>query len=545
MTTRLITACAALLFVCTITPSPSAQSRARDGKLLVIVVVDQMRFDYLDRFKHFWKDGFARLLADGAVFERAAYPYLNTVTCVGHATIATGAMPFTHGIIMNEWWQRSTGTLMACTNDRDVKSLSYGGGTPESIGHSAFRLRLPTLGDRLRAASPQSRVVTMSMKPRSAVMLTGHGGTAVTWFSDSNTWATSTAYTTKLIPEVQAWVTAHPVENERGAIWNRLYDPNAYSGVDDGVGERPPVGWTPLFAHPLAGVPGTRRDRFFDLWERSPFSDTALGSLAATLVQSMQLGQRGVVDYLGVGFSALDYVGHAFGPDSQEVQDTLIRLDKALGEFLTVLDKSVGRDRYVLALSSDHGVGGIPEALRAEGQDAGRLASADLHKIAEAAMVKAHGPGPHVAHVEYTQLYLTPRARALAASNPRALDPLIKAVSSVNGVWRVLSSSGLPSKRNSSDSLERAAALGYFPGESGDVQIVLKPNWINTDSSAATHGSLHAYDQRVPVIFYGDPIQRGRFSDPASPADIAPTLASLVKLDLPGVDGKVLKRALK
>jgi hypothetical protein len=404
---------------------------------------------------------------------------------------------------------------------------------------------VPTLADRLRAASPQSRVVTMSMKPRSSVMLAGHGGTAVTWFADSNTWATSTAYTTSLIPEVQAWVTAHPVEAERGAIWNRIYDPSAYSGADDGVGERPPAGWTPLFAHPLAGAPGTRRDRFFDLWERSPFSDAALADMAATLVQSIQLGQRGVVDYLAVGFSALDYVGHAFGPDSHEVQDTLIRLDKSLGEFMTVLDKTVGRDRYTLALSADHGVGFIPEALQAERRDAGRLANADLQKVAEAAMVNAHGPGPHVAHVEYTQLYLTPRARTLVAAKPRALDPLVKALSSVNGVLRVFPSNTLPSKRNSNDLLERAAALSFFAGESGDVQIVLKPNWINTDSSAATHGSFQPYDQRVPVIFYGDSIRRGRFTDAATPADIAPTLASLVQLNLPGTDGKVLKRAVR
>jgi arylsulfatase A-like enzyme len=544
MITRFITACTALLCVCCLAPSPTAQSRAGDGKLLVIVVVDQMRFDYFDRFKHFWKDGFARLLADGAVFERAAYPYLNTVTCVGHATIATGTMPFTHGIILNEWWQRSTGTRMSCTNDRNVKSLPYGG-SPEPIGHSAFRLRVPTLADRLRAASPQSHVVTMSMKPRSTVMLAGHGGTAVTWFADSNTWATSTAYATNPVPEVQAWVTAHPIEAERGAIWNRVYDPSAYSGADDGVGERPPAGWTPLFAHPLAGASGTRRDRFFDLWERSPFSDAALADMAATLVQSMQLGRRGVIDYLAVSFSALDYVGHAFGPDSHEVQDTLIRLDRTLGEFMTVLDKTVGRDRYVLALSADHGVGLIPEALQAERRDAGRLATADLQKIAEEAMVKAHGPGPHVAHVEYTQLYLTPRARTLAATDPRALDPIVKALSSVNGVLRVFPSNTLPAKRSSSDLLERAAALSYFAGESGDVQIVLKPNWINTDSSAATHGSFQPYDQRVPVIFYGDRIRRGRFSDAATPADIAPTLASLVQLNLPGADGKVLKRAVR
>jgi hypothetical protein len=521
-----------------------SQAPAREGRLLVVVVVDQLRSDYLDRYTGFWKEGFARLLDDGAVFERSAYPYMNTVTCAGHATIATGALPSTHGVIMNEWWHRDVGARMACTVDPEVKSVVYGG-APEQIGHSAFRLRIPTLGDRLRAASPQSRVVTLSLKARSAVMLAGHGGTAVTWFSDTDTWATSTAFTSSPVREVQAHVSASPVDRYRGEIWNRVHDPRAYSGVDDAVGERPPAGWTTMFAHPLAGEAVARADRFHNLWKRSPYSDVELGEMAAALVRSMELGQRGVVDYLGVSFSALDYIGHNFGPDSHEVQDTLIRLDRTLGRFLTMLDETVGKDRYVLALSSDHGVGFIPEALNARGQEAGRVLSDVLRKTAEAAMVAAHGPGPHVAHVEYTEVYFTDTTRKLVTSQPQALEPLIAALERVPGVLRAMSTHDLPSKRSSSHPGERAAALGHYPGVSGDVQILVKPNWVGTNTSAASHGTFHAYDQQVPVIFFGNGIDAGRYADVATPADIAPTLASLIELALPGVDGKVLKRALK
>jgi hypothetical protein len=270
-----------------------------------------------------------------------------------------------------------------------------------------------------------------------------------------------------------------------------------------------------------------------------------LGDMASTLVRTMQLGKRGVVDLLGVSFSAVDYVGHDFGPQSHEVQDTLIRLDRTLGSFLAALDKTLGRTGYTLGLSADHGVGEIPEGASAAGRDAGRLLGGETRKIAEDAMVKAHGPGPHVQHTEYTELYLTDSARKRAAADPTFLKPMIDALSQHRGVLRVIVTAGLEKKRNSRDPIERAAAMGYFPGESGDVEVLLKPNWINSDTSAATHGSLHPYDQHVPVLFFGEGIRKGRYSDPASPADLAPTLASIVKLPMPGVDGKVLRNAVK
>jgi predicted AlkP superfamily pyrophosphatase or phosphodiesterase len=521
-----------------------AVASAEAGHLLVILVVDQMRFEYLDRYRGLFKEGIKRLIDEGAVFDRAMYPYVNTVTCAGHATIGTGALPSTHGIVMNEWWQRDVARRMACTDDPKVKSVVYSR-QPERIGHSAHRLRVPTLGDRLRRSTPNARVVTLSMKPRSTIMLAGHGGTAVTWFGASNTWATSTAFTSELVPEVKAYVDAHPIDRLRGEVWNRANDPASYSGKDDAVGERGPSGWTPQFPHPLAGKPGTPEERFYDLWERSPYSDAMLGDMASTLVKTMQLGKRGVVDLLGVSFSAVDYVGHDFGPQSHELQDTLIRLDRTLGLLLATLDQTLGRDGYTLGLSADHGVGEIPEATSASGRDAGRLLNAETRKIAEDAMIAAHGPGEYVAHVEYTELYLTPNARIRAARNMSFLKPMIDALSEHRGVLRVMPTAGLEKKRASSDPIERAAALGYVPGQSGDVEVLLKPDWINSDTSAATHGSLHPYDQHVPVIFFGGGIKKGRYSDPASPADLAPTLASIVKLPMPGVDGKVLRNAVR
>lgn len=532
------------LLLCTASlsrPVMQAQAPSRPS-LLVILVVDQMRADYLTRFDQFWKRGFRRLLDDGAVFEEAYYPYLNTVTCVGHATIGSGAFPKTHGIILNEWLQRAEGRRMSCTDDATVTPVPYGG-VAETIGHSARRLRVPSLGDRLRERSSGSRVVTLSMKPRSAVMLAGHGGTA-TWFSDANTWATSTAFTPTPLPAIAAYAAANPVDNARSIVWRRLLEAPMYRGDDNAPWERARAGWTNAFPHPLSGAAGTPEAGFYDLWERSPYSDAYLGEMSAALVQGFALGQRDAVDLLGVSFSALDYVGHDFGPDSHEVQDTLIRLDGVLGDLFDVLDRTVGRDRYVVALSADHGVSPIPEERLRKGLDAGRLLPKDVRAVADTALAEL-GPGPHVQYVEYTDVYLSEATRTSLASTPALSTALVKALSAMPGVARVFLGPGLEEKHASADPVERAAALNYVPGQSGDLIMVPKPYWIATESSAATHGTLNEYDAHVPVIVMGKAfVKAGRYKTAASPADIAPTLASLVDLPMTGVDGKPLSVAL-
>ena len=533
---------AAVFIVATNSP-PRAQT-APAPKLLITLVVDQMRFDYIERYGRSWNAGLKRIVTEGAVFERAMYPYLNTVTCAGHATIGTGAFPYRHGIILNEWYRRDVGRRMACTDDTAVQSVPY---TPPSevVGHSAKRLRVPTLGDRLRAASPSSRVVSLSMKPRSAAMMAGHGGTAVTWFADSNVWGSSTAYTDAPLPEIKTFVDANPVERERQVVWERSRAATDYVGSDESAHERGRPGWTSTFPHPLEGAGDGAPTRFFDLWERSPFSDAYLGRMAAELVRVFKLGQRDVVDHLSISFSAVDYVGHDFGPDSHEVQDTLYRLDQTLGTLLSVLDTAVGRDRYVIGLSADHGVSRIPEALQAQGEDAGRVVNAQVLKAAESAMVDAHGPGPHVQHVEYSNLYLTPAASARARRDASFIKPILTALSHMPGIERVFPAWDLETKRDSTDPIERAAALSFHPDESGDVVVVLKPNWIGTNTSAATHGSSRWYDQHVPVIFMGAAIKPGRYDAAASPADLAPTLGATIKLTLSDVDGKPLRDALR
>lgn len=521
---------------------PKVEAQAGEPKLLVILVVDQMRADYLTRFDGVWKRGIRRLLSEGAVFEQARFPYLNTVTCVGHATISTGSFPATHGIILNEWLQRGAGRRMSCTEDPTVTPLPFDG-PPEKIGHSAHRLRVPTLGDRLRERSPASRVVTLSMKPRSAVMLAGQTGT-VAWFSDANSWSTSTAFAKSLPPVLTSYFGAHPVEAARSSVWDRVLEPPSYKGPDDGVGERPGTGWSTVFPHPLSGAPGTPATAFYDLWERSPYSDAYLGGMAGALVEGLNLGRQGSVDLLGISFSALDYAGHSFGPASHEVQDTLARLDIVIGDLFDLLDARVGRGRYVVALSADHGVAPIPEQRQKAGKDAGRLLPQSVRAVAEK-VLQPLGSGPHVDQVEYTDLYLTERSRAALAQHPDLERALLHALGAMPGVARVFTSGNLKAARSSADPIERAAALSHVDGESGEIVLVPRPGWIMTNSSATTHGSSNDYDQRVPVILMGPPhVKPGRYQVAASPADIAPSLAALVSLPMPGVDGRALSEAI-
>ena len=352
--------------------------------------------------------------------------------------------------------------------------MAYEPGT-EAIGHSGTQLLVPTMADRLRTDSPGARVVSLSTKPRSAVMLAGKAG-VVTWLDDHNLWATSTAYSSAPDPDVQAFIGSHPRSALRESRLESLERrPNLYTGEDAGIGERPPAGWTSTFPHPLAGAPGTDQAQFSTLWENSPYADAFLGAMAADLVTRKKLGQGSAVDFLGVSFAAVDYVGHKFGPASHEVQDTLLRLDQTVGDLLDTLDRQVGRGGYLIGLSADHGVAPIPEATQASGAMAGRLSNAQLLRAANDALVEALGPGQHAVRSEYTQLYLSEAAQQRIAARPELAQTLAAALQRVPGVERVFPSAGLERERSSSDDAVRAAAYSYVSGRSGQFVIVPSP----------------------------------------------------------------------
>jgi len=509
-------------------------------KLVVVLVVDQMRADYLDRYGHQWTSGLKRLTEQGAWYRQAAYPYFNTVTCAGHATISTGTVPATHGMILNGWWDRQAGAMRTCTDDPEFPIVSYG--APVNAGHSPNRVRVPAFADELRTqTTPAPRVVALSMKPRSAITLAGRRADAVV-FAERGGLATSSYYSREKVPWVERFIADNPPSAGEQA-WSLRLPASAYLFDDAGLGERPRSPWTSSFPHPFGGpaAPG-----FLAAWAASPLTDDYLGRMARSAVDTLGLGKGPGIDYLAVGFSALDGVGHAFGPRSHEVQDTLVRLDATIGALLDHLDRAVGRDAYVVALSADHGVSSIPEQAAADGLEAGRIVLEELARRVDEALRPA-GIDKAVAQAVYTELYFLPGVYERVAADAGLLRRAADALLSVPGVSRVLRGEELARSAAAQDPITRSAALSYDPERSGDLVVLPRPYWIHVHEGsgpAATHGTGYGYDTRVPVVLMGPGIHPGHYLEAATPGDIAPTLAFLTGITLARADGRVLTEAL-
>jgi predicted AlkP superfamily pyrophosphatase or phosphodiesterase len=522
-------------------------------KLVVLLVVDQMRADYIDKFRFQWTGGLKRLVEEGAWFRNAAYPYAATETCVGHATISTGALPASHGMISNEWWDRQLQKGVTCTADPSVKNVGYAGATVGG-GDSAVKMLTPAFADELKFQSgEETRVVTFSLKARASITMGGRTADAVTWFDPSvGAWTTSSAF--PVAPFVEQYAKAHPVSGDYGKTWAPLLPSSSYLYAQTAIGAVPPAGYGAAFPHPLRGEPdSTKADSlFYSQWQASPYADTYLRELAETAVDKLGLGKRAGTDFLAVSFSSVDYVGHAFGPRSWEIQDILARLDRDLGALFSHLDRAVGKRNYVVAFSADHGVVPIPDDLTKSGREAGWLNLAEVRAHIETALEPFHFPKPVLSEIGGTDLYFAPGVYDKLKSDPAALDAVLKAIEAVPGVAAVYRAEELEDRPATRSPLRTAQANSFFLSRSGDLLLVPKPYWPwdfaapgKSRSYGTTHGTPYAYDQRVPELFMGYGIQPGEYFESVTPADIAPTLAALCSVTLAARDGQVLSQALK
>jgi predicted AlkP superfamily pyrophosphatase or phosphodiesterase len=539
-------------------------------KLVVILVVDQMRGDYVDKFQHQWTGGLKRLIDEGAWFHEAAYPYGATETCVGHATISTGAFPASHGMVANEWWDRDLRKDVTCTADASVRNMAYESATgpaasnptgsapnsaPNVAGDSAAKMIIPAFAEELKFQSGAgTRVVTMSLKARAAITMAGHQADSATWWDGATgSWLTSSAYPQASF--IAEFVKSHPVTDDYGKTWSLLLPESAYLYDKAAFNAAAPPGYGAEFPHPLRGTPESKGPdhAFYLQWATSPYAETYLAHMAEDVVDKLQLGRGTSVDFLSVSFSSVDYVGHTFGPRSWEVQDELARLDRDLAEFFNHLDKTVGRGKYVVAFSSDHGVAPIPEDLRKTGIDAGRLNLAEVKNRIEQALEPFHYAKPLVADVDGADVFFTSGTYAKLKNDPPALQAVIEAIRAIPGVARVYQAEELDDRPATQNPIRYAEAAGFFKSRSGDLLIVPKPYWIwdysapgkPSRNGGTSHGTPYYYDQRVPVILMGSGIRPGKYYEPATPADIAPTLATLCGITLATHDGRTLSEALE
>jgi predicted AlkP superfamily pyrophosphatase or phosphodiesterase len=514
--------------------------RAADQpRLVVMVVLDGFRAEFLNTYASHWRRGFRTLLSEGAVFRNARYPYLTTDTCAGHFTISTGTLPYRHGLVVDDWYDRALGRQVECTHDESAKPISYG--AEATSANSAKNLGLPTLADRLREERPGSRVVTVSLKARGSIGLAGHAGDAVTWWDDGvDGFVTSTAYAQSAVPAVKAFIDANSYQRDLGAAWT-LRDPEGtYRNRDAGLGERPPAGWGALFPHTLRGVRGAD-GQYATQWQRSGFVNAYLGRFALALTEAFGLGRGQGIDFLGISFTGTDRVAHGFGPDSREYEDVVARMDDALGDLIESLDARVGRGGYVLVLTADHGVTSIPSIT----SRTGRVVNEDVRDRIEETLLSRYGPLPEGAsHVEssvWGGYVLRPPTASRVAADPAAVRAVQRVVEEIPGVERLLYTPTIA--RDSRDALVRMAALSGAHTRRGEFLLSVARGWTymtRNSGEAIHHNTGQDYNQHVPLVFLGGGIAAGRYDMAVSPVDIAPTVAALTGVAMPTADGRAL-----
>jgi predicted AlkP superfamily pyrophosphatase or phosphodiesterase len=532
-------------------------------RLVLLIVVDQLRYDYLERFDDlFVANGVKRLLREGASWSLSNYDHMPTYTAPGHGTIMTGAYPAETGIVGNEWPDRATGKKVTSVSDTTVKLL---GGRPGDTGSSPRRLMSSTVGDELRlVTNGRSKVIGVSIKDRSAILPAGRNANAAYWFSiNSGTVVSSTYY----FEQLPAWVTnfnnARPADQYFNKKWERLLPESEYlkrAGPDSPKWEVvTAAGDTNAFPHTITGGASAPGYAFYTHFDHSPFNNELLLSFAEQTIVNEQLGQDDDTDVLTVSFSANDYVGHRYGPYSHEAMDITLRVDRQIARLLDFVQTKVGLANTLVAFTADHGVSPIPEHAAELGLGGARVKTPDLLATIRAAIkARYNNDADYIYKFDDNGLmrdgfmngnvYFNYAALERDKVNAEELAHVIgRAALTVPGVARYFTRGQLMRGATSiTDPIERRALHGFYPSRSGDVVIIPDPYKYLGDTIRATHGSPYSYDTNVPTMIMGAGVTPGLYLEPASPADIAPTLCALLRITPPtNVTGRVLIEAIK
>lgn len=506
-------------------------------RLVLQLTVDQLRGDQLLRYRDkFGAGGFRLLLDRGIYYGNAHYQSSNTFTASGHAVLVTGAETTDHGIVANDWWDRATSQAIYCTTDARYPVL--GEPAKPGAGMSPAQLTSSTLGDELVLAhAGRSRAFGVAGKDRSAILPAGHLGKAF-WFSDkTGTFTSSTYYFSTLPSWVTAWNETKPIERYRQLDWRPLREAATYrfNSIASNPLARPDPVLGRSFPHPLL----TKSDAlFFKALLVTPFLDELTAAFAGELLDREHVGLTGATDYLSISFSGNDYIGHAYGPNSMEVEDGLLRLDVALAALLAHVDRTVGLDHTIIVLSADHGVDDIPEAHRARGQAADRFFPDKVRAAANLSLRQRFGVTEDlVAAFMPPGLYLDGGKISALRLDAAAIEKaLAEHLRTVPGVAHAVTRTDLLAGRLPRTALFTRVQRGFHPTRSGDVVIVQQPFWYlygDAEGYAAMHGSPYSYDTFVPIITVTPSVPAAVRHDAVSPAQIAPTLAALLGLNAP------------
>ncbi len=539
---RLRSAAAVLALAGNVLASEAPRERPR---LVLFVSVDQMHAEYLEHFAPLFKGGFKRILDQGAVFSNAYYRHSNSETGPGHSVLLSGRHASSSGIIANEWYDPILKRWMNVVSDPVQQPL----GGPGRAASPANFLAV-TVGDLLKQSSPASKVVGVSLKDRSAILMSGRRADAAYWYeARAGRFITSTYYRHEVPAWLEAWNAEGRVDALYGKTWQRLLPDAAvyekYAGPDAVEGE-----WDrkdTVFPHAIRGA--AKSDAFYDDLRRTPFADELTLDVALRALDAYELGTDDATDVLAVGFSATDVVGHTYGPDSQEMMDQLLRLDATLGRLLDEVDKRVGPGRVLFGLSADHASMPLVEVLQAQGKPAKRVGSDDVEKPVREALARAFpGAGELVAAYDEPHIYLDLERVARAGLKRAAVEDVVrKAMLATGLVERVLTHADLMGDPPPNDPQYALFRNSFFAPRSPHLIAQLKPYVYMDDhySGGTGHGSVYDYDRHVPVVFMGAGVKPGRYAERCGPEDIAPTLSRLLGLDYAlESDQRVLSEAL-
>lgn len=501
-------------------------------KLVVGLVIDQMRWDYLYRYyDRYSKGGFKRLINEGFSAENTFIPYTPTYTGCGHASIYTGSVPAINGIIGNNWYDPEIGRDVYCAEDRNVKSV----GTTTRAGEmSPKNMLVTTITDELRLATNfKSKVIGISMKDRGSILPAGHSANAAYWLDGANgSWITSTYY----MPELPTWVSDYNSKKVANTYfaknWNTLYPIETYtqSTADDKPYEGKFRGETSTtFPHNLTSY----IDKNYEIIKSVPHGNTMTLDFSKLAIEKEKLGQNGTTDFLAISCSSTDYVGHQFGPNSIEAEDTYLRLDKDLENFFNYLDQTLGKGNYLFFLSADHAAAHVPGFMLENKLPAGTVSNSAFRRGLDTLMNKKFNLSKSVITVMNNQVYFDHNViDDKKVDFAKVKEEAIKYLRSQNGIadavdLNILNTSTIP------EEIRKRITNGYNARRSGDVYFLLKSNWFDGGATGTTHGAWYPYDSHIPLVFMGWKVKPGKTNQTHYMTDIASTLAAMLRIQMP------------
>lgn len=531
---RLLTSFSLLLITLTAMAQSPRQTSMRPAtprnrpKLVVGIVVDQMRYDYLYRYyDKYGTGGFRRMMDGGFNARNNHYHYAATYTGPGHAAIYTGSAPALNGIVGNDFYDRTIGRMMYCAEDTTVSTV---GNTGAAGKMSPRNLLVTTIGDQLRLATDgKAKVVGIALKDRGAILPAGHAANGAYWFdSKDGNFISSTFYQKELPKWVQDFNARKLPEQFISQKWEPLLAMNQYteSTNDDEAYEATLPGEPkPVFPHEFAVQTGGSK---YEVLRTSPYGDQITKELAIAALKGEKLGQNSVTDMLCVSFSSPDYIGHTFGTHAVETEDNYLRLDRQLTDLFNQLDATVGKDEWLAFLSADHGVADVPGFSQQYRIPAGVKSYGEVSDAVKAALEKAYGPGQWMLAYFNQEIYLN---YDLMAEKKVALTDAYELIKRTllkqRGIVNVLNLHNL-----NGDALPEAQAdlfrNVYFPNRSGDIYVLQQAGWFEGRAKGTTHGTSYAYDTHVPFLLYGWGVKPGQIFRRTHIYDIAPTIAALL-----------------